>query len=341
MASKKLPKATRSDSERRVRQADRLARLFRVLERIQGRGRWTAKDLAADEECSERTIFRTLESLELAGVPWYFDDIDKCYRVRPDYRFPTLNLSPPELVDQVTASAIATAASATRTSLATTKKLRAAASEDTSQLLNDAETLISILGLQMAEHGKHHAMIQTAQRALIDRTQLTGRYKSPYDSKTKQLRLTPYRLCLIKQAWYLIAVPAGATEPHTYRIPRFKSLRQIEGSAQIPEDFDLKAYFGDAWAVYRGETKFDIEIHFSKESADVVTETTWHPTQRMGRNRDGSVRMKFRVDGLEEIVHWVLGWSGSARIVKPDELRILVLAQLKTAYSLNFGDRSP
>lgn len=335
MPSEKLPKATRSDSDRRVRQADRLARLLRILEHIQGRGHWTAKDLAAEEECSERTVFRALQSLELAGVPWYFDEVSKCYRVRPDYRFPSLNLTTPELVDQVTASAVTMAATGSKATLATNKKLKATATEATSQLLKDAERLISVLGLQMADHGKHYEMLRTVQRALLDRKQLTGKYKSPYDQKAKQLRLTPYRLCLVKQAWYLIAVAAGSTEPQTYRIARFKTLRQIDSLAKVPDLFDLKEYFGDAWTVYRGDQKYDVEIEFPKEVADLVVETIWHATQKVQRQRGGSVRLRFQVDGLEEIVHWVLAWSGGARVVKPLQLRELVVRRLKTALELN------
>jgi predicted DNA-binding transcriptional regulator YafY len=219
-----------------------------------------------------------------------------------------------------------------------TKKLKAAASEDSGKVLDDAEKLISVLGLQMVDHGKHQATIQTVQRALIDRKQLTGRYKSPYDTKPKQLRLTPYRLCLIKQAWYLIAVPSGSSGPHTYRVARFKSLRQVDAPAHIPNDFDLKMYFGNAWTVYRGEPTYDIEIEFTRDASDIVTETTWHATQQVRRNRDGSVRIQFCVDGLEEMVPWVLGWSGSAKIVAPIELRNLVLAQLKAAYARNSAE---
>ena len=66
-------------------------------------------------------------------------------------------------------------------------------------------------------------------------------------------RLHPYRLALVKQAWYLIARPEGSTHPVTYRVARFRSLKALDSAADVPEDFDLRAYFGDAWAVYRGD----------------------------------------------------------------------------------------
>ena len=91
--------------------------------------------------------------------------------------------------------------------------------------------------------------------------------------------------------------------------------------AFLPEDFDLKDYLGNAWGVYRGAQTYDIEIRFSCEAAYLVTETLWHSTQTVQRHKDGTVTLGFRVDGLNEIVHWLLGWSGRVSVVQPPELR--------------------
>ena len=45
--------------------------------------------------------------------------------------------------------------------------------------------------------------------------------------------------------------------------------------------------------------------------------------------------MTFRVDGLEEIVWWLLGWAGRVEIVKPVELRSLYVSNLKKALTMN------
>ena len=65
---------------------------------------------------------------------------------------------------------------------------------------------------------------------------------------------------------------------------RFKTLRMLDANAQIPQDFDLKGYFGNAWAVYRGERSYDVEILFAKEAAGTVTEGIWHHTQKVRKN---------------------------------------------------------
>src|SRR5262249_14243581 len=151
-------------------------------------------------------------------------------------------------------------------------------SQETAQLLADAEDLVAVLDLKLANHSRHREIIRTMQLALVKRKQLTGIYRSPYEPKDVKLELHPYRLCLVKQAWYLIARPAGEASARTFRVARFKSLRMTDCNAQVPDDFDLKSYFGNAWAVYRGQASFDVEILFSKEAADTVTEGVWHQT---------------------------------------------------------------
>lgn len=80
----------RTDAERRARQCDRLARLLRVLQIILGPGQHDAKTISQELECSERTVFRDLQALSVAGVPWFFDERCQSYRVRPGFRFSAL-----------------------------------------------------------------------------------------------------------------------------------------------------------------------------------------------------------------------------------------------------------
>lgn len=58
-----MPEKKKSDADRRLRQADRMARVLRVLQLIQSRGRWNATTIAQELECSERTVYRDLQVL--------------------------------------------------------------------------------------------------------------------------------------------------------------------------------------------------------------------------------------------------------------------------------------
>jgi hypothetical protein len=57
-----------------------------------------------------------------------------------------------------------------------------------------------VLDLKLADHSQHHETIRTVQWALLERKQLTGHYRSPYEPTPVKLTLHPYRLCLVKAA---------------------------------------------------------------------------------------------------------------------------------------------
>lgn len=304
---------------------------------IQSKGRWGAKDLARELECSERTIYRDVEVLSIATVPVYFDEVHACYRVREGFKFPIVSLTADELLGQAVATAVTSAPGLDVSAGArpTTRKLLASSSAESAKLLEDATALIQVLGLNAADHSRSHEIVGTVQRALVAGKQLEGRYQSPYQSKPVKLTLHPVRLCFIKQAWYLIARSSDSDVIKCYRVARFKALRTTEAKADVPADFNLNAFLGNAWGVYRGQPTFDVEVLFTPDAAPLVVETVWHHTQKVKKRKDGSVVLSFRVDGLNEIVCWILGWSGSAKVLKPAELRALVVEHLRSALRLN------
>ena len=330
-------KKDRPDRDRRIRQADRLARVLRVLELVQSRGRWTTKAIADELECSERTVYRDLDVLRFAGIPYYREGDQQFLRVRPDYRFPVMTLTDDEILGLSLATVMTRSPGLDVSQGAgpTTRKLAAVSNEETQELIADAMRLVSVLDLKLADHSHHHEAIKTVQLALLQSKQVIGHYESPYETTSLKLKLHPYRLCLIKNAWYVIGRLADDIEPKTFRVARFKALRIVQEPAIVPDDFDLRAYFGNAWAVYRGNKSYDIELRFEPAAARVVTETTWHHTQKSKSHQDRSVTLSFRVDGLDEILHWILSWAGQVRIQKPDELKTHFVQTLTTAIQMN------
>ena len=327
----------RTDADRRIRQADRLATVLQILHLLLGHGKWDVAALAAHFECDKRTIHRYLKVLEFAGVPYTYDRDARCYRVRPSVKFPVLNLSRDEIVGQATANVVSQSdgISAGADTETTTAKIAAASPAEVGELLAEAEAVTTALDLKLADHSQHHEAIKTIQWALIEGKQLEGEYESPYQEGPVSLMLHPYRLCLTGQAWYLIARPIAGDQPKTYRAMRFRSIRMKDVAAEVPADFSLDEYFGNAWSVYKGEPTFDVEVEFTSDAADLVTETVWHKTQQVRRCEDGRVTLTFRVDGLDEIVWWVLGWSGRVKVIQPEELRQLVVEKLREAIDLH------
>jgi len=329
-------KRNRPDRDRRVRQADRLARVLRVLELVQSRGRWTTKAIADELECSERTVYRDLDVLRFAGIPYFREGDQQFVRVRPDFRFPVITLTDDEVLGLSLAATLTKAPGLDVTAGATpaTRKLAAVSKQETQDLIDDAQRLISVLDLKLVDHSRHHDIIRTVQMALMQGKQISGLYESPYEAEPVKLKLHPYRLCLIKNAWYIIGTIAGESIPKTFRVARFKAVRMQAEPATVPDDFDLRAYFGNAWAVFRGDKSYDVELKFQPAAAKVVIETVWHHTQKTKSHKNGCVTLSFRVDGLSEILHWILSWAGQVRVQSPDELKGLFVQTLEDAIQI-------
>jgi predicted DNA-binding transcriptional regulator YafY len=62
-------------------------------------------------------------------------------------------------------------------------------------------------------------------------------------------------------------------------------------------------------------------LRFCPEIAAEVAEVQWHKTQTASFEDDGSAVLKFRVDGLNEITWWVLGYGNQVEVLVPKTLR--------------------
>jgi predicted DNA-binding transcriptional regulator YafY len=337
LSNAKRKRSGRPDSERRLRQASRHARVIRVLQLISGKGAWTARKLATELECAERTVYRDLAILELAGVPWYFNEEQQSYRVREDFWFPTFSLSVDELIGQATAGTIAKAQGLriNQGTEVTLQRLRSGLNEKNQELLKRASEMVAILDLKLADHSRSEKSIDAVQRAILQRRQLEGSYRSPYAASSHIVTLHPLRLCMIKQAWYLIAKDSADEAIKSYRLTRFLSLNVLSRAAENIEEFDIRQHFANAWGVFRGDRRFSIKLRFTSEAAPLVQETQWHHSQACEANTDGSLTVSFEVDGLEEIVWWVLGWSSRVSVIEPKELKKMVREKLQAALKMN------
>ena len=55
--------------------------------------------------------------------------------------------------------------------------------------------------------------------------------------------------------------------------------------------------------------------------AQNVAEVSWHKTQKLAFNEDGTLDFTVSVSGLGEISWWILGYGDQAEVLEPEELR--------------------
>ena len=95
---------------------------------------------------------------------------------------------------------------------------------------------------------------------------------------------------------------------------------------EIPEDFDFEAFTRTAFNMIWGETQ-EVKIRFSASQAPYIRERTWHPSQKIETEPDGSIILTLKVADLGEVKFWLIGFGAEAEVLEPAELRDDVKAE--------------
>ena len=71
-----------------------------------------------------------------------------------------------------------------------------------------------------------------------------------------------------------------------------------------------------------------VVVRFQPLVAQNVAEINWHKTQKTIWNDNGTLDFHVTVDGLGEIMWWILGYGGHAEVLRPAALRKRIQQQI-------------
>jgi predicted DNA-binding transcriptional regulator YafY len=120
---------------------------------------------------------------------------------------------------------------------------------------------------------------------------------------------------------YLIGFCHNRNEFRTFLLDRIKALEVTEQQFVPRDDFSFEDYMGNTFKVFREEELVEVVVEFDKSIKQLIKEKIWHPSQKIEDTRDGSIRVTFKVAGITEIKHWILGFGAKAKVLEPANLR--------------------
>lgn len=201
----------------------------------------------------------------------------------------------------------------------------------------DAEAMS--IRLAPSEHGDAADVFRVVREAHGQRRVLDCVYEAP-NRKPEAFQFSPYRLQFERRAWYATGRHHGRGDPNrpddlaavrNLKLSRFVVAKPTEVSFRIPRSFSMERHRGAAWRMIRGDGVRRIRLRFDATVAAAVTETLWHPSQESEELEDGSAVLTFEVDGIEEILWWILGYGRHVVVEEPEELWKRVAAELSAA----------
>ena len=146
-------------------------------------------------------------------------------------------------------------------------------------------------------------------------------YNSLYEGKAIRETVHPLQLQFVTRAWYLAAWVPKHKDIRTFKLLRIKRLDVRETTFRPRDPVELDEHFGGAWNMIPEGRFYDVVIRFAPKVATNVAEVHWHSSQKTEFLPDGSLEFRARVNGINEIHWWVLGYGDQAEVISPAPLR--------------------
>jgi predicted DNA-binding transcriptional regulator YafY len=311
------------------RSYSRIERLLEILRTIQGHPGITLDQLRHNTGHSLRNLFRDLATLRKSGYPIEHDKVLGGYRIPRGFFMPPIELTFDEALSMI---ALMEQLPRDRTipflntASRVVEKIRC---QLPSKITDQLTALDGHLRVDMARgmaDDSPEKVYTTVRGAIAARRVLRCRYESNKQGRPSDaFDFRPYTLWYCQRAWYAVGKRSDRTEVRFLKLNRFTGVTQTDKPYALPEDFDLTTFLGNAWRMMRDDTTYRVVVRFEQPFAETVSETRWHPTQEEFWNDDQTrVTLRFKVDGLKEILWWVLGYGPGAVVLEPPELRQLV-----------------
>jgi proteasome accessory factor B len=178
------------------------------------------------------------------------------------------------------------------------------------------------------------------QEAIAKKRKVSLRYRSPLKGQTKTIGFCPYHLLYEHGIWHVLGRSSQHNGIRTFELNRIKDLKTTGKCFLDDEDFDVSEYLRRAWSTIPEGQIYYVKLLFLPKVANDVAEVTWHHTQKVTHDKDGSALVEFRVDGLSEITWWVLGYGDQVRVLSPKNLRKRVREIAENVIRINESDGS-
>ena len=160
-------------------------------------------------------------------------------------------------------------------------------------------------------------------------------YRALNRSDYTEHRANPYHVLCQKGNWYMLAYDFNHDRITTFSLARIKDNYIEENAFSVPKGFNPRLYFDSSFGVWNNDAPpVKIELLFSKEINTYILERTWHDTQEIRQNDDGTVYLSFFSNQLQETLHWVMHFGSSVRILNPPELAEQVKEEARKILSI-------
>lgn len=160
-------------------------------------------------------------------------------------------------------------------------------------------------------------ILQSLRQAILSGNMICADHRARGSGKlSRNTRLGPIALLLGDGRQYLLAWSEYQDDLRLFALAGFERIAQQPEVYQRPEGFDLQEWLAESFGIWR-EPPFDVEWRFLPEVADEAACYQFHPKQQVERLADGSLLVRFRAGGRQEMAWYLARWGDKVEVRKP------------------------
>ncbi|GAC1565312.1 MAG: WYL domain-containing protein [Ktedonobacteraceae bacterium] len=309
----------------------RADRLLVLLLLLQTRGRVTAQSLAKRLEVSERTIYRDLVSLSMAGVPVYAErGPGGGWSLLEDYRTNLNRLTEVE-VNTLFMSGAAGPLKDLGLGKANEDAMLKLLASLPSVYRRNAELARQRIHLDAAtwfHHDEPVPYLPLLQEAIWNDRRLRLTYLRGGDNTINQRLVNPYGLVAKASVWYLVCITAeSGGEMRVYRVARIQAAELTDEHFERPADFDLPTFWTSWIASFeKSRYRFPVTLRVAPEHIPEVSSLFGDQVQSQAQesgqpDEQGRITLLFYFESSLQARSQLLTLGPIAEVIEPQELR--------------------
>jgi predicted DNA-binding transcriptional regulator YafY len=287
----------------------------------------TSSELAESLEVDASTIRRDLARLSSVGIE--VRKRGRRYQMSFHRATRSLRLTPDEVLALYLACRLLSRQQSDRNPHAerVMQKLADAVQDDAPRFSNYIEEA-ALLQRSLPLHQGYLAVLETLTEAWSEGRIVNLRYCDQAGSITER-RFHPY--CIepygATNSCYTIGFDELRGAIRTFKLDRITATEMTKDQFDIPPGFNPNRLFSEAWGVvWRDTPPQKVELRFFGNTARIVQEAFWHPSQRVVAQQDGTCHVTFQVSEPREMVAWIRQWGADVEVISPPELRETIAA---------------
>lgn len=307
---------------------NRTDRLLAIVLELQHHRHQRAEDLAATFEVSKRTIYRDMLALMEAGVP-VVSVTGQGYSIMEGYFLPPLNFNVDEALMLILGADLMSQnfdAQYQRAAVSAVKKIEAVLPDHLDADIDYLKTNIAFY--TRPTDAQENGYLRKVRQAIIDRRTLrmcyAKRFPSQDEPELTERDVDPYAIARLASSWFLLGFCHLRNDIRIFRLDRIEEMAVLNRTFERPENYEPQ------WNVSSARRQIVVKVLFDYEIARWVRETYPYPYSMVDEQESADgLLVTFRIERDGEILQWLLGWGGKARVLEPESLRNMLIDEAR------------